>query len=465
MSETPVSPKVYSLRQVAVAIKSALDRATGNRLWMVRAEIVKINGTLGQQHVYLDLIDESEGVKQAAMRGVIWKTAGRQIREDLGPELPQVFRDGAEIVFHARVSFHEVFGLSLHIEKIDLSYMLGELERRKQATIKALTEAGALQLNKRLPLLRVPQRVALVGSPGTSGFRDFCTVALRNPYGLRMDLHVFEARVQGDGAPADLVHALERAQECRPDLIVLVRGGGSKIDLDCFNDLGLCRKISEMSVPVWTGIGHESDLVVADLVAHTAHKTPTDCANRWIEQCINAWAEASEMGRIIARIMEQRVRQFQQTLSDQRNRIGTTAQLQLRSQSNALNLHRERIAGAARMALAAKRGEMERRAETLAGFAQRRLHAATLVLDQARALILNEPEKLLVRRQEQLAQIQDTLTAYGPEQTLKRGFAIVRKGGKSITKAEALLPGERLTLELHAGSVEVQVVHFHEKHP
>lgn len=465
MSETPASTKVYSLRQVAVAIKSALDRATGNRLWMVRAEVVKINGILGQQHVYLDLIDESEGVKQAAMRGVIWKHAGQQIREELGQELPQVFRDGAEIVFHARVAFHEVFGLSLHIEKIDLSFMLGELERRKQATIKALTESGALELNKRLPLPRVPQRVALVGSPGTSGFRDFCTVALRNPHGLRMDLQVFEARVQGEGAPADLVSALGRAEDWCPDLIVLVRGGGSKIDLDCFNDLGLCRKIAEMGVPVWTGIGHESDLVVADLVAHTAHKTPTDCANRWVEHCIHAWAEASEMGQIIARLMEQRVRQINQTLGDQRNRIGTTAQLQIRSQVNALHLHRERIAGSARMALAAKRGELERRVENIAGFAHRRVLAASLGLSQAQTVFQSEPSRILDRRQEQLVQIQSTLSAFAPEQTLKRGFAIVRKEGKSITRSETLLPGDRLTLELHAGSVEVQVVQPQEKHP
>ena len=221
VSEAAAAGKVYSLRQVAASIKSALDRATGNRLWMVRAEIVTVKGALGSGHVYLDLIDEAEGVKQAAMRGVIWRASGQRIREELGDDLPQVLRSGAEIVFHARVSFHEVFGLSLHIEKIDLGFMLGELERRKQAVVRQLVASGEIEWNRRLPLKRVPQRVALVGSPGTSGFRDFCTVAVRNPYGLRIQLAVFEARVQGDGAAADLVRAIGLAEAWGPDLVVV----------------------------------------------------------------------------------------------------------------------------------------------------------------------------------------------------------------------------------------------------
>lgn len=458
MSETASPPKIYSLRQVATSIKSALDRATGNRVWMVRAEIVKVNGTLGRGHVYLDLIDESEGVKQAAMRGVIWRANGLRIQEELGDDLPQVLRPGAEIVFHARVSFHEVHGLSLHVEKIDLGFMLGELERRKQATIKQLVASGETEWNRRLPLSRVPQRVALVGSPGTSGFRDFCTVALRNPYGLRMQLQVCAARVQGDGAPADLIRALAQAEAWKPDVIVVVRGGGSKIDLDCFNDLNLCRRIAAAAVPVWTGIGHESDSVVADLVAHTAHKTPTDCANRWVERCAAAWAEVLDLAQTAARQADFHTRQRQQHLLDFRHRIGSNARLQLSNRQHALENHRDRIGHAANTQLTSLRNDLQHLGEALAHAAGRRIDASRAELTQAERVIRLEPGRLLRLRTDHLAQFASTLHAYALEHTLKRGFAIVRKDGKSITDHDAVQPGDRLTLQLHNGALEVEVV-------
>lgn len=458
MSETAAPPKIYSLRQVAKSIKSALEKATANRLWMVRAEIVKVNGRIGSGHVYLDLIDEAEGVKKAAMRGVIWRASGQRIKEELGAELPNVLRAGAEIVFHARVSFHELYGLSLHIEKIDLGFMLGELERRKQATIEVLTASGEVHLNKRLPLPRVPQRVALVGSPGTSGFRDFCTVAIRNPYGLRIDLRVFEARVQGDDAPAELVRALQQAEEWAPDVVMLVRGGGSKIDLDCFNDLGLCKRIAAATVPVWTGVGHESDLVVADLVAHTAWKTPTDCANRWVERCAGAWAEVLDLGQTIGQSAQRHTQRYAQALGDARMRIGSSAQLQLGNRRSELQAQRERVATHATTLITARKTAVRQSAETIAALSRQRMQASALELQHARRVVEAEPERLVAQRTEQLAQLASTLHAYALERTLKRGFAILRKGGKSITNAEDVQPGDRLHVQLHIGGLDVEVV-------
>ena len=272
-------PRVYSLRQIAQSIRKALEHATGGRTWLIRAEVVKVNGALGRGHVYLDLVDESEGVRQAALRGVIWSAAGGRIAEELGEAAATLLAPGAKLVFTARIQFSEIHGLSLSIERIEVQYMLGELERRKQATIAALKRAGALEWNRRVALPIVPARIALIGSPGTSGFRDFCTKLLHHPARYRVHITAFAATVQGTAAPAELRDALARAEESVPDLIVFVRGGGSKLDLDAFNDEALCLAIARCPHPVWTGIGHESDTTVADLVAHTALRTPTDVAD------------------------------------------------------------------------------------------------------------------------------------------------------------------------------------------
>ena len=173
--------KVYSLSQVARSIRKALERATANKSWLVKAEILSISEGIGKKTVYLDLVEEAEGRQNAKMRGIIWAGAGQNILAELGDEAAQILKPGSEVVFSARIQFHERYGLALHIDRIDLRFMLGELERRKQITTARLKEMGAMEWNRKMAVPTLPQRIALVGSAGTSGFRGL--------------LH------QGDGAP------------------------------------------------------------------------------------------------------------------------------------------------------------------------------------------------------------------------------------------------------------------------
>ena len=158
--------KVYSLTQVAQSIRLALERATANRSWLVKAEILKISEGLGQKTVYLDLVEEQGGRQTAKMRGVIWPQNGAEIQSELGEETSSILKSGSEVVFSARIQFHERFGLSLFIDRVDLRHMLGEMERRKEATLAQLKKLGALQWNKRIPLPTLPQRLRLWGHLG-----------------------------------------------------------------------------------------------------------------------------------------------------------------------------------------------------------------------------------------------------------------------------------------------------------
>jgi exodeoxyribonuclease VII large subunit len=339
--------KVYSLRQVAQAIRRALEAATGGRTWLIRAEVVKANGTLGKGHVYLDLVDEAEGVRQAALRGVIWSAAGGRIAEELGEAAATLLAPGAKLVFTARVQFSEIHGLSLSIERIELQYMLGELERRKQATIASLKRVGALDWNRRIPVPFVPVRIALIGSPGTSGFRDFCTKLLHHPARYRILLTAFAATVQGATAPAEVRAALAAAEETTPDLIVIVRGGGSKLDLDAFNDEALCTAIARCTRPVWTGIGHESDTTVADLVAHTALRTPTDAADAVLRRFDAAAGELNAAALQLSGLARAALRTRMTNLDALAERLAESALRTLRTRKEALD-HADRLIDAHR---------------------------------------------------------------------------------------------------------------------
>ena len=193
--------KVYTLYQLNRSIKNALETKAGESGCWVKAEIAKVSKSKSG-HVYIDFIEEKDGVKKAAIRGTIWNSAMRAIASSLGEETDSVLNVGSEIIFLCKVTFHEVYGLSLIISEIDLSFMLGELERRKKDTIEHLKKKGIDMLNKARSLAMVPHKIALIGSPGTSGFRDFAHHVLHNEWIFRFDIEVYPTAgiaTSGDG--------------------------------------------------------------------------------------------------------------------------------------------------------------------------------------------------------------------------------------------------------------------------
>lgn len=433
------APKVFTLRQVAQSIRRALDQATENRIWLVRAEIVKVRGQLGRDHVYLDLIDEAAGVKQAAMRGMIWQASGRAIQQELGAEAEQLLRAGTEIVFHARVSFHEVHGLALQIERIDLQFMLGELERRMRATMEMLEKQGATQWNKRIPMPLLPQRIALIGSPNTSGFRDFCTVLLGHPARFRYDLKVFAATVQGEAAPASLLAAIAQAEAWDPDLLVVVRGGGAKLDLDAFNHLEVCLKLARCLCPVWTGIGHESDFVLADAVAHTACKTPTETAQRILRISEELWAQLWHAGQ----------------------RLSEHARNATRSQEAQLRHYVRQLEQSVAHRLDAAALRLDNASRSMREWSLSRCQYASEQLDALSKRLQELSRHAMENERRRLVELERTVHALDPAHTLARGFSIAWQSNRPVTEAARLDPGLPVQVQLHVGWLEAQVTQVH----
>jgi exodeoxyribonuclease VII large subunit len=180
------------------------------------------------------------------------------------------------------VQFHEIFGLSLNIKDIDPSYTLGERARRRQEVIDRLKMEGLIELNRQFILPLVPQRVAVISSVTAAGYGDFINQLDKNPYGYKIRHKLYQATMQGSETPSSVVDAIARVEQDMPgehfDLLVIIRGGGAQTDMDSFDDYHLARAIAEAGLPVVTGIGHERDETVADLVANTRMKTPTAVA-------------------------------------------------------------------------------------------------------------------------------------------------------------------------------------------
>ncbi len=276
-SPSPTPPRVFTLKALQESIGLAIAAKTGGASFWIRAEIAHWNGHQSG-HVYLELAEESEGVLEAKAQAVIWRNDYQRILTDLGSEAPRVLRRGSEIQCRVEVSFHAVYGLKLVLREVDLAFNLGQQEKRKQETLAYLQRENLLRLNARFRLPPVLQKLAIIGAPDSAGLADLVRHLLHNPYGYRFALELFPVRVQGEGAAPLLAEALHQILPSDYDCIVLIRGGGSRLDLDVYNDRQLAEAIARAPLPVLTGIGHETDRTVADEVAHTAQKTPTAVA-------------------------------------------------------------------------------------------------------------------------------------------------------------------------------------------
>ena len=272
-----------TLAQLQGRITTALVEALPLPVW-VCAEVadIKINAS---GHCYIELIEKNEktGATEAQARATIWRS---QVMSTVGrfeKESGQRLTKGMKILFKATVSHHAVYGMSLQIQQIDALHTLGDMERRRQMTIEQLQKDGVWDMNRSQTMPLVVQRVAIISSATAAGYQDFMMELSRSNYRIKTEL--FEAIMQGERSDESVVAALyaiaARANEF--DAVAIIRGGGSTSDLECFNSYHIAFAVTQMPLPVLTGIGHDKDTSVTDMVAHTMLKTPTAVA-QWIDQ-------------------------------------------------------------------------------------------------------------------------------------------------------------------------------------
>ena len=272
-----------TLAQLQGIISIALADALPLPVW-VCAEVadLKINGS---GHCYIELIEKNEktGATEAQARATIWRS---QVMSTVGrfeQESGQRLAKGMKILFKATVSHHAVYGMSLQIQQIDALHTIGDMERRKQLCIEQLQKEGVWDLNRAQQMPLVVERVAVISSATAAGYQDFMNELARSAYRIKTEL--FEATMQGESCDESIVSALyaiaERSEEF--DAVAIIRGGGSTSDLECYNSYHLAFAVTQMPLPILTGIGHDKDTSVTDMVAHTMLKTPTAVA-QWINQ-------------------------------------------------------------------------------------------------------------------------------------------------------------------------------------
>ncbi|MFA5713574.1 MAG: exodeoxyribonuclease VII large subunit [Bacteroidales bacterium] len=261
-------------------IGEAIKKNVTGEYW-VKGEIGEINVN-ATGHCYITLIErEGELQVKAKAQAIIWASRYRVLSHLFSAATGSSLSKGMKILVKAFVEYNILYGLSLQISDIDPTHTVGEQELLRQQTIAKLKEEGMFEINSSLPFPSLPRRIAIISAESAAGYNDFITHLHNNEYGFQFSTHLFSAPMQGESAPAGIGEALERvaSQIEEFDLLFLIRGGGGAHDLSCFDNYELALNIAQFPLPIITGIGHQHDYHIADMVAHTNLKTPTAAAD------------------------------------------------------------------------------------------------------------------------------------------------------------------------------------------
>ena len=427
--------QALSLVELNQRIRMTLEQAFPDTYW-VRAEMsdVRENGASG--HCYLEFIekDPRSGQLLAKVRGAIWAKTFRLLKPYFEMETGQRFVSGLKVLVRVTVDFHELYGLSLTVVDIDPAYTLGDMARKRLEIIRQLQEEGVFELNKELPLPLLPRRIALISSPTAAGYEDFMNQLTHNRAGYPFYVKLFPALMQGERTEESVIAALDRiyAHQELFDVVALLRGGGATSDLNSFDSYLLAANCAQFPLPILTGIGHERDDTVVDLVAHTRLKTPTAVAEFLIARMDQAAQTVEELQQTMTQSASMRMLQEKQRLQSYATRF--PALVGQRMERNRTLLHQ----------LGAKLPTMAQ------GFVERK----RAMVDRLAMQLRNATTTHLTEKQRFLQLQEQFVRMASPDYILRRGYSLTLREGKIIKRAEELHVGEELTTRFMDGEVK-----------
>lgn len=467
-----------SLYSVVNYLKGLIDSQLANKRFWMKAEISNIGTKSG--HYYLDLVEHKEGKIIAQCRACIWSYSIPDIKNNLGDDFQNILKKGAEVLIYVDVRFNEVFGLQLVISGVDRSYALGELEKRKRETYERLRNDGLLEVNKQLKLPTVLQKLAVIGSPNTSGHTDLLKQLNGNEFGYRYDVTQFPCSVQGERAEAEIIGQLKKLAKGAFDAVIMVRGGGSKLDLEVFNSFNIAVEIAGLAIPVLTGIGHETDISIVDLTAHQHFKTPSAVGAFIVAKSREYEVRVQNLYNNIRKsydslIQIQKHRQQQSLLSFKTssmsytqlrrgslhtaaNRIFTIVRSNVASANSFHNKAIQTLDAVCTSSIATRQNRLNEIAAMCEVKSRQHLVSSQRHITHQQELLTLYANGLLKKEGELLRHATEVIGAFHPDSTLARGYAIARSNGKIIDNTIKLSTGDGIEIELVDRKIRAAVI-------
>jgi exodeoxyribonuclease VII large subunit len=466
-----------TLSALNISIRNTLQDAFPDTVWVV-AEISELKENRNG-HCYLELIEKddlSDEIK-ARMRATIWSYTWRMLKAYFESTTGQIFRQGIKVLVQVSVEFHPAYGLSLNIKDIDPSYTLGDLVLRRKEIIRKLDEAGVLNMNKELSLPTVPQRIAVISSATAAGYQDFTNHLDNNPGRFYFQYELFEAFMQGNETASSIMNALSRIfiREEEFDAVVIIRGGGASVDLSSFDHFDLAYTVAQFPLPIITGIGHEKDDTIVDLVAHTRLKTPTAVAEFLISGAARFFDLLISRQQQLEKSIRDRLKLEQENISDLAEAFSESVEKYLSVERTRMLKTGQRLQQVTSRYTYRKKDELNhiryRLSEKILRIRQNRTASLRQMVFRLRLSTRLQLEKsgTKVRRystdisritaarftlgRSRLEELENKLRLLDPDQILKRGYSLTSQGGRILSSIDQIKDNEPLQTRFSDGIV------------
>jgi exodeoxyribonuclease VII large subunit len=449
-----------TLTELQLIIKDSLYIALPDMYWVI-AEISEMKENYNG-HCYLELVEKhtSENSIRARVRAVIWSNRFRFLKSFFENTTNESLREGMKVLVRVKIEYHEVYGLSLVINDIDPAFTIGEMAIKRQQILKKLEEEGVLTMNKELDFPVLPQRIAVISSTNAAGYSDFIKHLRENSFGYVFLTTLFETPLQGTDTETGVVRAFDRiaAQLENFDLAVIIRGGGSQTDLSWFDNYNIAYYVTQFPLPVITGIGHEKDLSVTDIVAHRSLKTPTAVADFLVECMNNTENNLNEITRVI-------FENAREILENNKMRIDASRLKLIPVAKMMISEFKEDLSGVL-IEMINTGKDFILRAGLLPAKQKSRLVSGTRsYMSSYGSFLVRERQSLSGNSRNYLNNISRVMSGYtnsikilDPENVLKRGYTITSMNGKIIKKRTQLDKGYVIDTRFSDGSVSSKII-------
>ena len=401
----------FSLLELNRLVRATIEDTLCEQYWL-EAEIGQIGENNG--HCYLEFIQKVEGhnTPVARAKAKCWRNVWGSVRPYFEHTTGQTLTLGMKVLVLVHPDFHEAFGFSWIVDDIDPRFTLGDMARRRQEIIRQLKAEGVFDLNRELPLPLFTQRIAVISSSTAAGYGDFCRQLEENKRGFRFSVTLYESLMQGEGVERSIISALDKinAHIDDYDCVVIIRGGGATSDMSGFDSLLLAENVANFPLPVITGIGHDRDECILDMVSHTRVKTPTAAAAFLID----------------------RLEQVARRIDDAADRITSYVQHRMEIEKMRLSRNAERIP----ILFSLVKSKQENKMETL----NQRITSAV--------------QRLIDRRRHTLDILEQRTKSLDPTLLLQRGYSITLVNGHALRSPSAVKPGDIIVTRLADGTVK-----------
>ena len=420
-----------SLFELNNLVREVITTDISMEYW-VEAELSEVREVRG--HCYMELVqkDMFSNTPVAKASAKCWKSKWMYVRPKFEQITGQYLHTGMKVMLKVYADFHEAYGFSWIVTDINPEYTLGDMAKKRMKIIEQLKQEGVFDLQKELEIPMFAQRVAVISSLNAAGFGDFTRQLTDNSYGFKFQVELFPAIMQGEGIEGSVIAALDAINERLDefDVVVIIRGGGATSDMSGFDTLALAENVANFPLPIITGIGHDRDESVLDMISHTKVKTPTAAAALLVEHLEVVWQMLMEAENELVTVAQHRIENEKQRLSHIAEKIPVLFSL--------VKTHYENVLDKLLMTISSMINEK----------VSSEKHNVLLMEEKIKPLV----DVRLQREKHHLMMLEQRVKALDPEILLKRGYSITLCKGKVVVDASMLKSGDEVETKVRKGT-------------